>query len=579
MKKAVFISIFTAVLAIALLLSLVTSESDNQFVSKLAVSLGARSDNLLKNADFTNGLEGWKYDLGVQILETNGAHNVYIANTGKRKLSIRQDVNVTSGNVYRFSFRFTGPASGGQARYRNTVAGTERVVECDDEKDSGQYVMEIKCKGNRNDSLYLTSAKKGEYYFAKPTFYTVNKSLCSVYNWISLVLYLALAIVVLKYNIVFTILILALFVTPLLKISDKKASKVENRNLAIYKGLLIKNKKDKSVSINKNYGVDFNSWLNDRFFLREDILKDNNTIKNAVNNRYENQFITAGRDGFYFKRSDIRNVMKKKNYPEEEYKKSLASFRRLNDFCKKNNIELYILITPYGSEVYCEKLRGMDLRNYAGCYSNTINRINQELGMNILFAFDTLMEAKKEGLAYYKTDHHWSPLGAYKGYRLIMDEIIKRHPDLQPSGEENYKISLKKTYTGFGTFFGQLNLLKDDYENAYPKDDYYLEYKFKGNSIFGTWNDMVTDKSHAIIKNSMGYDKKVFFFGDSFIRNSYPFFTHTFKETQVYFKRVQIYMPDIEAIIKDYKPDIVILTVYAENTKRIKSWYDKSKRE
>ena len=187
--------------------------------------------------------------------------------------------------------------------------------------------------------------------------------------------------------------------------------------------------------------------------------------------------------------------------------------------------------------------------------------------------------AKSKGLVYFKVDHHWTPLGAYQGYKLVMNNINKKYANIHPIPENQYKITSTQNATGYGYLF---NLLFPDgrYINkAYSKKDFYQDFKYiSSNSISGEWQNFYQDKSFASIYNSKGYKKKIFLLGDSFLSYYYPFFTHTFYETFCYLKKEQINMSKMEDLVLSHKPDILIMNIYADNVILIKNWYKTEKK-
>lgn len=565
MKSKFFIVLYIAIILFALLLLVSTSKSDDRFIDNLAEITFIKSRNLLVNHNFENDLNDWFHTDNIDVLETNNFKCICIQGDDKSRKSFGQNVNVVSGKTYKISFRLYGPRSGA---YVLTNGKTQLL--CYGNNKFKLYENEFK-SNNNNVKLLFSTNKKGNYIFSDIKFYETRVYLIVIYRIISItiILFLFLYFYIIRTNFTFTIIILFILVFPILKISKEKKSIIENRNLAKYRSFINKGKNNKLVAFNLNYGNDFNEWLNDHFQFREYLIKYNSHWKMMLNNRFENNFILSGKDYFYFKRSNIFDILNLRNITEEEYKKTFLSLKRFSNFCNQKNIDLYIIIIPFGAEVYKEKLIGVNINNFAGCYSNVINKLNNDLNIHIIYAYDYLLKGKNEGLIYYKTDHHWTFLGGYIGYQLVINEIKNKYKDLYVSLENNYFISYKNK-SEKDSFFDRLNIDKNNFK-AYPTNDIYKIFTYKNkNSISGKWQDI---SKPTIIHNSIGYKKKIFLFGDSFICYYYPFFIHSFSETYLYYKSLQINMPDVEKLINNYMPDIVVLNIYAENICRIKRWY------
>ncbi len=569
--KRVF-KIISSILAIIAILFLVAS-IDSDRTSLFSELFGIRSKNLLTNSNFQNDFKGWNFNNGVSLIETNGIKLLRIENSGEGQNRIWKNVNVITGKTYKLTYTLNSDEDGAFIIYRDTKSGEEQYQWCARKNNNRRYSWTFKSSNTAKNTIYFTTRNRGVFYFSDISLNEINISLSKVYRIISVTILLLIILFLIKYNLVFGIVIILLALLSITKISKKSKSDQENRNLSPYKPLFVESK------LNKNYGQDFNNWLNDHFFLRESLIKDYSYANMILNNRFENKSVFSGKDNFYFAFHGLNEIMNLKYIKNVEYQATLDSLKRFRDFCNSNGIDLYIVFVPYGLEIYKEKCNGINLSNYAGQYSNTINRLRNDLDINLFYLFDELNSFKNEHLLYYKTDHHWTPFAAYKGYRFLVRELAKKYPGLAPSLESNYDINDKTVKLDSShSFFRQLNLDKKYYDKAFGLNDTYLEYEYKdGNSISGKWNNIYTDKSSAVIYNKKGYDKKVFLFGDSYLWYYYPFFTHTFSQTFIYSKRLQIYMPDIERIILDKKPDIVITYIYAGNIRRIKYWYTKGK--
>ena len=113
---------------------------------------------------------------------------------------------------------------------------------------------------------------------------------------------------------------------PTLYITDAKESKSEHRTLAKWENFITADKR-----INYKFGKNFDNWFNDRFFLRENLLRFYYNLKSALNYKfvlYDNvSYNKKAKMLFYnyFKKDYIYN-------PEE----IAASLNRFYSFCDKS---------------------------------------------------------------------------------------------------------------------------------------------------------------------------------------------------------------------------------------------------
>lgn len=570
MKKVLTFIVISIVFLTALSLLIISFRSDDKLIGKLAVIAGMRSKNLLINADFKEKLNGWDRTKSVRLIETNGINCIYMKGVKDTLISVSQTINVISGVVYNLEYDFEGNGEESLVIYRDKKRS---FLNCSSKNKRHRY--DIKANRTGTAQLYFSVNESEACCYSNISLRKNNDVVKCIYSVISVTIFLLLFVLFLKSNLIFGLITLVFFILPILKIDSRSKSENENRNLAILKPLI------ENGRINVSFSNNFNEWINDHFFLRNYLIKEYNFCKMLINGRFENGTIFPGKDNFYFRYPNLRETISGFHLNEEEYDKTLQSLNKFNVFCSSNDIDAYIVFIPYNFEIYKEKLNGINIDKYAGKYGETVNRLKNDTGMNLFYPFDFFNEYKNESLLFYKTDHHWTPFGAYKGYRFLINEIGKNYSGLAPVTEEQYHIKNKKVVFDkfLHSYYRELNLDEKLNKKAFSFDDTYFEYEYLNNwSISGKWENVYEDKSSAVMFNKNGFNKKVLLFGDSYLWSIYPFFTHTFSDTIVYSKRLQIFMPDIEKVILQYKPDIVITYIYAGNFKRIKYWYTENKK-
>ena len=376
-------------------------------------------------------------------------------------------------------------------------------------------------------------------------------------------------------NTIFGTFFFLLLIFPLLKLNQDEYSKSENRKLYSYKPLLIKNKKSE-IDINLNYGTDLNSYVNDRFCLRYYILKKFNIILSFVNLKFQNDRIKAGKNKWYFDKENIVQAMNGYTYFIDNIFESIV---KLNDFCCKNNIDLYILFVPFKETIYDDEMIGINMIKIRNNYSKAIEDMSSSGNINLLCAYDVLRSAKDEAYVYSKIDHHWTQFGAYQGYLLLMNAINKRDSSIKPINKNNYIIvkSVNKRIVGSAVHF--LNLPTNVYKYAFSYDTNLSfrikkEYREKITKKVNERKEGQKEYDSGIAINSVGIPRKVFLFGDSQTINIRDFFFETFQETFYCLKPFQLYMPIIEDMMLEQKPDIAIGFIFEQNFKRVASWYN-----
>ncbi len=197
-------------------------------------------------------------------------------------------------------------------------------------------------------------------------------------------------------SVIFIIIIAAFFISGIIS-DDREFSENENRKLSEKPELSF------SAVVSGKYSDAFESYVQDQFPLR-DTLMAVKTKTEITEGKKDNGMVYFGKDGFLFSIEKIDTDRLKKNI---DY---------VNNFCETlpAGIESDLIVVPTASTVLKEKLPG-----YAVTADETgaISEIVKNSKCNVTDLTEELCEHSDEYI-YYRTDHHWTSLGAYYGYRF-----------------------------------------------------------------------------------------------------------------------------------------------------------------
>lgn len=249
---------------------------------------------------------------------------------------------------------------------------------------------------------------------------------------------------------------------------------------------------------------------------------------------------------FYSKESDYDPVSDAQGilrYGPVILKKTTENMKKNEKYFEKKNIQFWYFIIPNKENVYKEYLpveiyndesRGERLIAYA--IENGVKRIG--------YAKDEIEKNKHKGQLYLKQDTHWNELGAFYGYKALMNMIEPKYNDF------DYNVSLPG-YTTENLDLTRMINIRSYFRDERPKVSYNegVDYKIVKNELIGGDNGsfIVTENKNAKI------DKKVMVAGDSFRTGLIPYMAKTFK--QVVFLHILSYD---SSLLETYKPDIVI---------------------
>ena len=227
------------------------------------------------------------------------------------------------------------------------------------------------------------------------------------------------------------ILIFGLLALPLFHMNTAEITEQENRTLAKFPKMRKKGK------LNTNYGKEFESWLGDRFWGRDQLIDTRFQTLYKINGRIENDKAFIGDDGWMFEKSKTVNRPSVKKQ-REKIKKDAEILKKFADKFKDKNISIYFVIIPNREQLY---------QKYWERYYPMKEKINREEEyrknletypeIRIISSGDDFMKEHENKLLYYKTDSHLT----HEGINLIRSKVFNRiHADFFSTQDIQYDI-------------------------------------------------------------------------------------------------------------------------------------------
>ena len=325
-----------------------------------------------------------------------------------------------------------------------------------------------------------------------------------------------------KYFITYLFLLI-IFLFPILHITikDNDFSLIENRYLEKFPKFTLDN------FLSGNFSEKLNNYLEDHFPFRNQFV--------SLNSYFE---IIMGRN-------DINEVyLAKNNYLIDMFNKidlniTDRNITLINKFSKNMNVSLMLI--PTSTEV---------LKDYLPKFSVNINQeeylnyVETNLNKNINFINPLyILKSKKNEYIYYRTDHHYTTLGAYYSYLKFCESY-----NITPLEINDFKIT-QISNDFLGSLFSKVNL------NHQKKDSVYIFEPLTKNDLTVYYGDRVTnslyefshlqnnrshyniflDNNHPLIKikTSIKNGKNIVVIKDSYANSFIPFLTKNFEEIHV----------------------------------------------
>lgn len=209
--------------------------------------------------------------------------------------------------------------------------------------------------------------------------------------------------------IIFCVILYADILTAAIR-PDKEYSDMENRKLAARPAVSV------SRFITGKYQKKYEKYVGDQFAGRDRWVNVSSAFQ-VMSGKKDINGVYIGKDGYLIDGADGPDYDKEQ---AEENVSCLSSF--LNDAADIYGDEnVRCLIIPGKMEVLSDKLP-----DYAAVYDydNIINDLKDNIDHEDILIDDLgdVLAAHSDEYIYYRTDHHWTSLGAYYAYKKLMEQ-------------------------------------------------------------------------------------------------------------------------------------------------------------
>lgn len=333
---------------------------------------------------------------------------------------------------------------------------------------------------------------------------------------------------------------------------EKTFSSMENRTLKTMPKFSYK-------SVKKGrFQKKYETYLSDQFPARNTWIKVQTKTELLLGKRDSNN-VYFGKDNYLLEKYTENDFDKK------QVKKNIKALSKFVEQSQKTT-QVKVMIVPSKTHVMHNYLPA-----FAESYDEEIfyDKLENALPKNVLIPItETLSEHNNEEI-YYRTDHHWTTLGAWYGYESYINACEKNVKNENISKKENLQTV---TENFLGTTYSKVNIytkkdkiqiytpecemkviynLGEKTENGFYQMDY-LKKKDKYSIFFGG-NQAVLEISGGI-KNG----RTLLIFKDSFANCLIPFLTEDYEKVIVIDLR-QLNVGKT-AIMQQFKPtDVLVL--------------------
>ena len=362
-----------------------------------------------------------------------------------------------------------------------------------------------------------------------------------------------------------------------LALPKQERSENENRTLKDLPTLVDSNKLNKAENLadviksvkwsyiterkNPSYMDDIETYLSDHLAGRELWVVASNKMERLAGKQEINEVFT----------SDDRMIQVFKEYNEETVS---ASLEAIDIFAAKfPDVPMYFMLAPTSQEIYSSLMPsyGGYLSEKAfieGCYGKTEN----------LTPIDCLsfLSGHRDEYIYYRTDHHWTSLGAYYAYAAAARQLGYNAYGLNafnietasssfrgtlfsktldstvtPDSIDYYHLASNEPTVKMTVFDGRE---QTEYDSLYVRD--YLAVKDKYSSFTGSNSPLIT------IETDVDNGKSLLLIKDSYAHSLVPFLSkHYSKITMVDMRYINVGLDYFSINVNDYSQVLISYNV------------------
>lgn len=246
------------------------------------------------------------------------------------------------------------------------------------------------------------------------------------------------------HNLIFTIIFCAIiggiFAVSFLK-PDQSFSEVENRDLQAVP------KATASSIIDGSFGKSFEAYAQDQFPNRDLWMKGKTGFDKLIG-RHDNGNVYFGQSGWLFQKDEIN---------ERQLEKNIKYINTYSEKYDDASLRISLLVAPTSATVMQQHLKS-DVTKVLPNEKAVIDALRQKSKISFCDATEALSRHADEYI-YYRTDHHWTTLGAYYAY----SDWIENYAGVNAYEKEDFdEINISDDF--FGTTYSKapLPFLKPD---------------------------------------------------------------------------------------------------------------------
>jgi alginate O-acetyltransferase complex protein AlgJ len=315
---------------------------------------------------------------------------------------------------------------------------------------------------------------------------------------------------------------------------------------------------------------EFEAYFNDNYFLRFTLIRNFNIIKiKHFKQSPLPEKVIIGKNGWLFMGGLENDAFLGKNkltpYQLQLIQRELENRKK---YYEDSGIKFFFIIAPTKATIYSEyysyNIKDVETISWG---KQLVNHLSKKSKVNCINLYEEFNKLKKHHPLYYKTDNHWTEIGAFYTSNLLLKFMKKDFKGLVDQNIYDYEIIKKAKINGnISAMLSISNLFKDIEYTLEPKNGFkaVIGEKFPHKCI----DDFPYCWDYEQVKtNKNSNNKKLLIITDSFGEYLFPFIAENFSKTIKIFDAWQ-YKKN-EQIVAIEKPDAIVLLILESSIKNL----------
>jgi len=294
-----------------------------------------------------------------------------------------------------------------------------------------------------------------------------------------------------------------------------KTSELENRDLATFPKFSMK------LLFNNEYTPKIEDFTEDHF-IKRDAWISLKSISESVLGKKENNGVVYGEDGYMFTKFVTTNY--------SQLEKNVIAVKEFIERHSDRNVKLLLAPTAPGvmTDKVLESSPVIDTEYILGY-------VNSKIDSEYLVDVKAELSQHTDEYIYYRTDHHWTTLGAYYGYCEYMKALGRQPQNLDSFVFNDVENFLGTHYSKAKSYNVQADVL------SYIESDAQIDIGGQVNSIYEKEKLDVRDKYAMFLRGNPGMATikgngtgRIMIIKDSYANCFVPFMVDSYEQIDVY---------------------------------------------